>query len=227
MATETELKFSLTSDEVPSAAELAPGFEALGLRLGPARHQVVKDRYYDDARLSLARAGLALRRRMADGEVLATLKTLGAIQGALHRREELELPLPEDAEAWNPWPAEIAERVRMVTDPRALRGTIELTTERTIVEVRDGDAAVAVASFDDVEARRGGGERTVHWNELEIESAGGLDDGAAAAALERAADGFRAVLTLAPASSTKLERARALLMLGAALDDEDGAEAAS
>jgi inorganic triphosphatase YgiF len=230
MPTETELKFSLTNDEVPSPSELAAGFEAVGLRLGPVRHTVVKDRYYDDARLSLARAGLALRRRMADGELLATLKTLGDIDGALHRREELELPLAEDADPWNPWPDEIAERVRVVTDPRSLRGTIELTTSRTLVDVREGERTVAVASFDDVEARRGSGGRTAHWNELEIERPQeGEDDVAAApdaaqAALERAADGFRAVLALVPASSTKLERARALLMLGAALDDEATAD---
>jgi inorganic triphosphatase YgiF len=233
MPTETELKFSLTSDEVPSPTELAAGFEAVGLRLGPVRHTVVKDRYYDDARLSLARAGLALRRRMADGELLATLKTLGDIDGALHRRDELELPLAEDADPWNPWPDEIAERLRVVTDPRSLRGTIELTTSRTVVDVREGERTIAVASFDDVEARRGSDARTAHWNELEIESPQGGDDEAATAvdeaqvALERAADGFRALLSLVPASSTKLERARALLMLGAALDDDASADDAT
>jgi inorganic triphosphatase YgiF len=228
MPTETELKFSLTSDEVPSPTEFAAGFEAVGLRLGPVRHTVVKDRYYDDARLSLARAGLALRRRMADGELLATLKTLGDVDGALHRREELELPLAADADPWNPWPGEIADRLRVVTDPRSLRSTIELTTSRTVIDVREGERTIAVASFDDVEARRGSGGRTAHWNELEIERPQGGDDEAAAtaaadaaqAALERAADGFRALLALVPASSTKLERARALLMLGAALDDD-------
>ncbi len=237
MATETELKFSLTTDAVPDSAELTPAFEAVGLALGAVRHRVLKDRYYDDARLSLARAGLALRRRMADGALLATLKSLGSVAGPLHRREEIELPVPDDAAAWDPWPPEIAERVRTVTDPRALRSTFELTTERTTLEVRQDGRAVATVAFDDVAARRPAAERSVHWNELEIESADdGSDDGAGAVSdagsgagavavaeiLARAAEAVGTVVALVPSSHTKLERARALLMLGAALDEPGG-----
>lgn len=233
MATETELKYSLTTDHVPAEDELAAAFAAVGLTLGPVGSQVLKDRYYDDARLSLARAGLALRRRMADGELLATLKTLGTVEGALHRRDEVELPIPESADAWDPWPEPIAERLRVVTDTRSLRGTFELVTERTRFEVRDGGRAVAVASFDDVAARRPSGERSVHWNELEIESVPapeGDDRGpeaaeAASALLGRAAEALGQVVTLVPSSHTKLERARALLMLGAALGEPDDGRA--
>lgn len=229
MATETEAKYSLMTEHVPSAAELAAALAEVGLETGPARHVVNKDRYYDDARLSLARSGFALRRRMADGRLLATLKTLGTVQGAVHRRDEIELPIPDDADPWDPWPAPIADQVRTVADPRSLRGTFELVVERVSFELIERGRPVAVASFDDVAARRPSAGRSVHWNELEIETApagtASLGADAVSDVLDRAATAIDRVVTLVPSSQTKLERAQALLLLGAALDgdgDEDG-----
>lgn len=219
---ETEAKYSLATDEVPQPQELEAAFATVGLTVGPATTVVHKDRYYDDARLSLARAGYAVRRRMAEGELLATLKTLGTIQGAVHRREEIELPIPDSGDPWDPWPEPIAERIRTVTDPRGLRGTFELVIERTSFEVRDGGRVVAVASFDDVAARKPQGERSAHWNELEVEAA--ADAGDPAAVLERAAEALERLLPLVPSQQTKLERAQAVLLLGAALDP-DGEDA--
>ena len=241
MATETEAKYSLMSEHVPSEAELAAALAEVGLETGPARRVVNKDRYYDDARLSLARSGFALRRRMADGRLLATLKTLGTVDGAVHRRDEIELPIPDDADPWEPWPTPIADRVRTVADPRSLRGTFELVVERVSIELIERGRTVAVASFDDVAARRPSAERSVHWNELEIESVAGsaasgdaasgratpLTHEAVADVLERAATAIDRVVTLVPSSQTKLERAQALLMLGVALDgDRDAAGSA-
>lgn len=209
MPSERELKFSRSDERVPSSAELAPHLEAVGLALGPATHVVQKDRYYDDARASLGRAGLALRQRMSEGAVVATLKSAGAVEGALHEREELELPVPADASAGEPWPHEIAERVRMVTDPRTLKAIFELNTERVVFDVLDGEAAAAQLSFDAVRARRPGGSNSAHFDELEVEAIGE----APAELLERVAAALQEVLVLTPASHTKLERARALLML--------------
>jgi inorganic triphosphatase YgiF len=217
---ETEAKYSLATDEVPQPEELDAAFVAVGLRVGPPTTVVHKDRYYDDARLSLARAGYAVRRRMAEGELLATLKTLGTIQGALHRREEIELPIPESSDPWDPWPEPIAERIRTVTDPRGLRGTVELVIERTSFEVREGDRTVAVASFDAVAARKPQGERSAHWNELEVEVAPDAPDPEALVA--RAAEALGRLMPLVPSPQTKLERAQAVLVLGAALDPDGG-----
>lgn len=219
MPTETELKFSLMNDHVPAAAELEGALATVGLSIGAAQRTVNKDRYYDDPRMSLSRAGLALRRRMADGELLATLKTLGSVDGALHTRDELELPIAASADPWNPWPEPIAERLRSITDVRSLRGSFELTVERVRFPLSDGERIVATACFDDVAARRPNADRSVHWNELEVEGAPDLAPDAAAAVLDRAAEALGTVLALVPSSHTKLERARALLLLGATLDD--------
>lgn len=216
--TERELKFSRSDQHVPSAAELAPALEAEGLSLGAASRVVHEDRYYDDARLSLSRAGLALRQRMAQGRVLAALKEAGRVQGALHRRDELELPVPEDATAQDPWPEAIAERIRTVTDPRSLKPLFRLRTERVRFPVLQGETPVAELAFDAVEARRTHGERSAHFDELEVEAAGeeeieGDDP------LERIARALETLMPLVPSSHTKLERARALLMIDVGDDD--------
>lgn len=218
---ETEAKYSLDTDAIPELEELTAALATVGLTPSPARTVVHKDRYYDDARLSLARAGYAVRRRMAEGELLATLKTLGTIQGAVHHRDEIELPIPDTGDPWDPWPEPIAERIRMVTDPRMLRGTCELVVQRTSFELRDGDRVVAVASFDAVGARKPQGQRSAHWNELEVEAA--RDVGDAAALLHRTQEALERLMPLVPSQQTKLERAQALLLLGAALGPEPDA----
>lgn len=232
-AFETEAKYSLATEEIPEPEEIAAALADVGLEAGPRRTVVHKDRYYDDARLSLARAGYAVRRRMAEGELLATLKTLGSIDGAVHRREEIELPISDTSDPWSPWPEPIAERIRTATDPRMLRGIFELVIERTAFDLREDGRAVAIAAFDAVGARKPQGERSAHWNELELETvedagAGEREGDAApsdertADVLQRAAEALETLVPLVPAGQTKLERARALLLLGAALDEEGG-----
>ena len=219
-AIETEAKYSLVDDAIPEPEEIAAALATVGLEAGPRSTVVHKDRYYDDARLSLARAGYAVRRRMAEGELLATLKTLGSIDGAVHRREEIERPIEDTSDPWSPWPEPIAERIRTVTDPRMLRGTFEFVIERTAFELREDGRRVAIAAFDAVGARKPQGERSAHWNELEIEAIEAGED--AGEVLRRAAEALETLLPLVPSGQTKLERAQALLMLGAALGEDDG-----
>lgn len=210
MATELELTYSLLDDHVPAAAELRAAFAGSGAEVvGPTLVRQ-KDRYFDDARLSLSRAGLALRRRMADGEMLATLKTRGSTAGGLHRREELEFPLEG-----RDWPGPIRERLEMVTDPGALKPVLELDTERVRYVLTRGGRPAAVLVFDAVAARYPNAERRVHFAELELEAAGTTDE----SELRRLAGRLEGLVALSPSSVTKLERARALLLAGSDLGD--------
>lgn len=214
MTIELELKYSLLDDHVPAAAELRAAFAGSGVEVAGPTLLRQKDRYFDDARLSLSRAGLALRRRMVDGAMLATLKTRGRVDGALHRREELELPLRERG-----WPGPIHDRLALVTDPAALKPVLELDTERVrFVLLRDGRPA-ATLTFDAVAARSPGAESRVHFAELELEAAGATDE----ATLRGLAERLEGLLRLNPSGVTKLERAQALLLAGAGLGGEPGA----
>lgn len=219
MSVETEAKYSLATDDRPTHEELSAAFHAVGYAVTQGFETVHVDRYFDDPRNSLGRAGLALRTRTSDGAVAATIKTLGSVDGAVHVRDEIELPVPPDASAWDPWPGPIADRIRMVTDPRSLRGRYELTTVRHVIAVLHDGQPVATVSFDDVTATTVGSDRSVRWNELEIEARSDLDEDRSREALATSAAAIERCLPLVPTSSTKLERARVTLSLGAALSD--------
>ena len=205
--TERELKFSLT-DEPPEEEALRLGLEAEGFSLGVERVEMHYDLYFDTRRGHLQRAGLALRQRMIDDAApLATLKAAGTAQGALHVRDELELPLEGEA-----WPREIRMKVAEVAPLISLQPILALATERTRYLVGRlnnlGGEEVAELSFDSVEATRQGGEVSVHFSELEIEARRANAD------LERIAGILDGLLALTPSGVNKLERSLALLSLG-------------
>ena len=201
--TERELKFSLM-DEPPEEEALRLGLEAEGFSLGAERVEVHYDLYFDTRRGHLQRSGLALRQRMIDDAApLATLKAAGTAQGALHVRDELELPLEGEA-----WPQAIRMKVAEVAPLISLQPILALATERTRYLVGRRGEEVAELSFDSVEATQQGGEVSVHFSELEIE-ARRID-----ADLERIAAVLDGLLALTPSGVNKLERSLALLSLG-------------
>ena len=200
---ERELKFSLM-DEPPEEEALRLGLEAEGYSLGAERVEVHYDLYFDTRRGHLKRAGLALRQRMIDDAApLATLKAAGTAQGALHVRDELELPLEGEA-----WPQAIRMKVAEVAPLISLQPILALATERTRYLIGRRGEEVAELSFDSVEATQEGGEVSVHFSELEIE-ARRVD-----ADLERIAAVLDGLLALTPSGVNKLERSLALLSLG-------------
>lgn len=205
MGTEREMKFTIDDDAAFAAEALAAAFSDTDLRLEPQPTVRHADRYYDDPRFSLSRAGVALRRRIGGGEIVATFKTRGQIRGAMHEREEIELPM-----TGRDWPSVIHDRVSQITDPAALKGRFELETDRRsylIVADENPETGLAEISIDRVEATRPTGGRSVSFAELEIEDMGGGPD-----MLERIAERVARVGPLRPSGETKLERARRLLM---------------
>jgi inorganic triphosphatase YgiF len=209
---ERELKYSLTEDYFPSAAELRVVFGPGAFDIGQPSTSKQHDRYFDDARSSLSRAGLALRQRTVGGERLATLKTRGSVKSAYHVREEIELPIGNENQLW---PEPILERVSAVTAPAALRAQIDLDTERLRYAVTRRGRVVATLSFDTVTVEPSHGDQRVVFNEVEVEAVGETDE----ATLEEIAALLDQVTQLTPNSSSKLERALALLSLGESLDD--------
>lgn len=202
MPTERELKFSIDADRAPSDESVVGAFAGTDLRLEPRGKLAHTDRYYDDPRLGLSRAGVALRRRIGGGRIVATFKTRGRVVGGLHEREEIELPMEGRA-----WPDPILDRVSAITDVEALKGRFELETARRRFVVHGLDGELAEVSIDRVEASRPTGGRTVGFAEIEIEDRGG-----GAQALERIAARLAEIVDLQPSDETKLEKARRLLL---------------
>lgn len=212
MKTETEYKFALLDDSFPTLDTLRVTFVAAELSLGPHGKRKQHDRYFDSRRGKLRRAGWALRERTIDGKKLVALKSVGDVTGALHRREELELPL-EDGD----WPREIRLRVADVVALTRLEPLLDLRTDRTRFRVGVRGRSVAEIAFDEVRAARPGSdhEMSVHFNEVEVEAAPDSEPDE----LAEVARLLESTMTLAPSASNKLERAEALLNLAGSLEE--------
>ena len=211
---ERELKYSLVDPPPPPAVVVALGRRGsyAFVEAGTAVH---RDRYYDGDAGQLQHAGWALRQRRAlasnEGDpatVVATLKGAGRVDGAMHEREEIEAAMEGRV-----WPLPIARRVAAHLPLRDLRPRITLETERAAYRVTFEGRPVAVLAFDQVSVRIPGGERSAHFDEVEIEALGG----ATGPVLQGIVDLLDGLVRLTPSSASKLERAAALLELGASL----------
>ncbi len=215
MRIETERKYLVTRDDAfPNEDAMTRAFTATPFTITPKGTIVHKDRYYDDARLSLTRAGFALRRRMGEGRVTAALKTLGTVQGGLHVRGELEAEFETDASSWDAWPESIAQHVRTVCDPRSVNALMELEVERTLYGVQQDGTTVATLSFDAVVAKRPRSDARTAWREVEIEAAGDTASDEANDTLAAIGTTVETLLPLEPTLDTKLQRAQAAWLPG-------------
>lgn len=138
--------------------------------VAPVRRIQVVDRYFDtpDGRLLAARYSCRLR---SEGDrIVATLKGLGGVEGAVHRRDEREIDLPEPLLDPRDWPPSDARELalRLAGDAR-LEPLFDLQQIRQKCDVLDGARRVAELSLD--EARAVVGKRPAFYYELEIELA--------------------------------------------------------
>jgi triphosphatase len=211
VALEVELKFALEASPGPEGLEDLLGRAGFVVRaLGMARQ---RDVYFDTPSGKLAKEGYALRQRSVENERLATLKHRGTVSEGLHRREEVELPMPDEA-----WPELIRQRLTGLIDLSALEPTVELITTRSKLIVSETGRLLAECALDEVEARRPGSANSVRFAELELEALAGAQVGAQQEAplrdvedLKRVAAALQAKVKLQPSALNKLERAQALL----------------
>jgi inorganic triphosphatase YgiF len=210
MPTELELKFSLI-DDVPSTDELQAVFKQAGFELLSQGTQKHFDVYFDDAKESLRKAGIALRKRRAANKVFATFKAHATVSGELHEREEIEKEM-----FGSHWPDEIFQRVRGVTDPFHVTEKLELANLRTRYLVKRKGSKLAILSFDAVTANYPGSFDTTSFEEVEIEAVGATGE----KDLRAIADTLDRLIKLTPNSVTKLERAEALLSLSRSFQGE-------
>ena len=140
-----------------------------GMQAGPASRKRVHDRYLDTADRRFMRNGFACRVRDKGDGWLATLKGLGAGEGALHRRTELEAILPAGELNVQNWPPGEAREVALrLSAGQPLELVFEMWQERNVRLLRSqsGEDPVIELSLDVVHRDR---EDTVPWFELEGE----------------------------------------------------------
>jgi CHAD domain-containing protein len=163
---EIEAKFAIPARAV--YRRLARVRRLAGYRLTPAGTAPVADRYFDTAEGHLLAAGYACRLRAEGETVIATLKGLGGVEGAVHRRAEHEARLA----AWTPdpaaWPESAARTLALeLTAGASLQPLFALAQTRTRADAFDGDRRVAQLSVDAVTVQLGG--RPAHYYEVEAE----------------------------------------------------------
>ncbi len=200
---EIEAKYRIpdraTFDALKALADLA------GFTLGRARRKNMYDVYLDTPQRDLLAAGYALRQRMTGHMITLTLKALGGVSGDVHRREEIEQPLPFHLppQAWPEGPVTSWLRSRHL-DLAALVILCEIQQTRHVRPVLEGERLVAEWSLDKTRLFRGA-QRASIW-ELEIELApGGTEDD-----LQRLTEALCATFPLEPEPRSKFERALAL-----------------
>lgn len=195
---EIELKYG--SEDMAPLELLLSQDELAGFRFRKLPDHHVVDRYFDTPDEDLRRHGLALRIRKLGKKVLATVKSLGSGEEGLHRREEIEVVLPEGADPLVFGGGPIQERIGALVGGKDLREVCEITQKRRRrLLSRDSEESMEL-SVDEVTVSLGDQARTFYEVESELRPGGSEED---LHQLKETLDR----LDLEPIAASKLERA--------------------
>jgi len=175
--------------------------------LGAVDVETLHDTFLDTAGRAILSARFYCRQRAYAGRpgVWITLKALGGAEGALHRREELQLPLPAALPPAE-WPAgPVRERVLGWIGAAPLVPLLQLEQVRHVRPVLSAGQPIAELSLDEV--RLSAGRRRESFHELEVE----LTPAGTAADLAAIAAALQAGAPLEPQGRSKFARALAFL----------------
>ncbi len=171
---EIELKFAVPDEGM--LRQLAALDQLAGYALSVAVTKRVHDTFVDTPDRSILRSGHVCRRREVDDHILMTLKGSGMIDGAIHRREELEIELLADRPVPE-WPASpIRDQLLSIIGRSPLTPLFEQRQIRIVRNVLRGDRVVAELSLDRVELSIGGREQTYFEIEAELKNEGTEED---------------------------------------------------
>jgi inorganic triphosphatase YgiF len=172
-----------------------------GFELAPPHALVVQDAYLDTAGRALLAGGFACRRRVQDGRIIMTVKSVSTAGDSIHRRRELEVELAQEVPP-PLWPAgEARDMVIRLSEGAPLEELFRIRQERFARQAFDGGRVVALMSLDQVAVEDRGGGRA--WMEMEIE----LMPGGREKDLAAMAAWARARFHLQPSLLSKFERA--------------------
>lgn len=145
---EIEAKFAIPDAAVFHALQAPTRLGPFSLTNAHIRH--VHDTYLDTPDRMLYQSGYGFRQREQEGGWLMTLKQIGGVEGALRRREELELALPEACPpaAWPPSP--LRSRVLELIGDRAVRPLFALDQTRIVRNVTAQERDIVELSLDEV-----------------------------------------------------------------------------
>ncbi len=168
-----------------------------GMTAGPATTRTLTAAYYDTADLRLARWGITVRHRDADGSGWTVKLPQGDGGPALVRRE---VSFEGGAARI---PTGVVDLLRAYVRHTPLQGVARLRTHRTGVELLDAEGRVVAEVVDDEVSVLHGARMTARFREVEVE----LRDTAAPELLDAVVDKLRQAGTGKPDPTPKLVRA--------------------
>jgi inorganic triphosphatase YgiF len=207
---EVEAKYAITGSldlETLSALDLSP----YALRAGEdGEHH---DLLLDTSTRAITGGGYALRLREEGDHTILTLKGPGHVSGSVHRREEIEALLLEDAPGhgsngrfeYSHWPSVIADRVAGMVGGEQLAPLVETHIHRRTWVVEHDGRQVGELALDEGTIEANGQSQPVYELELELKGEGDMHD------LALLDVQLRRLLPLQPEPRSKLQRGLALL----------------
>ncbi len=194
---------------VPNATiyrQLVAMDQLAGYTLGPIIPKRVKDTFLDTQDGAIWIAGYMCRQRIADDEVLITLKKeLDPVKGSVHHREEFEEVIPINTPPEN-WPeGEVRNLILDLIGDAALVPLFSQEQARLVRSVSRADSQIAEMSLDEVRVEAG--SRVLSYLELEIE----LIDKRAQQDFEVVVNSIRSDWQLAPQPLSKFVRGKAFI----------------
>lgn len=196
---EIEAKFTVPDEA--TWLKLQAVEQIAGYALSQGETKKVHDTFVDTTDRSILASGHVCRRREVDGQIVMTLKSKHVVEGAVHRREELEITLPHDMPIGQ-WPSsEIRDRLLSLVGDVALVPLFDQHQTRIVRWVTDVARVVAEMSVDRVELAIHGKERRYFEVEFELKGDGTEAD------LSRLAGSLSADWRLQPEVRSKFSRA--------------------
>ncbi len=175
-----------------------------GYAVSPGETKQVYDTFVDTPDRSILTSRHVCRKREVDGQIVMTLKSRQTVEGAVHRREELEITLERELPIGQWPPSEIRDRLLNLVGNVPLAPLFDQRQTRIIRWVTQADRTVAEMSVDKVALSIKGREQSYFEVELELKASGTEEDLARLAAC--LADEWH----LQPEPRSKFSRALAL-----------------
>jgi inorganic triphosphatase YgiF len=171
---EIEAKFAVPDEA--TWLKLQTVDQIAGYALSPGETKHVHDTFVDTPDRAILAARHVCRKREVDGRILMTLKSGQTVEGAVHRREELEVTLERERPIGQWPPSEIRDRLLSIIGDVTLVPLFDQRQTRIIRWASRADRVVAEMSVDKVELSIKGREQSYFEVEFELKEAGTEED---------------------------------------------------
>jgi inorganic triphosphatase YgiF len=147
-----------------------------GYALSPGQTKHVHDTFVDTPDRSILASRHVCRQREVDGQIVMTLKSGQTVEGAVHRREELEIILEHELPIGQWPPSEIRDRLLNIVGDVALVPLFDQRQKRIIRWATKAEQVVAEMSVDKVELSINSREQSYFEVEFELKETGTEED---------------------------------------------------